>query len=260
MRVERDARGVVTLWLNRPAVNNAYDGAMLAALHAAMDALEGTDGARAVVLRGSGRHFQAGADLDWLAAVRQQDAAGNLAASRLTAEAVDRLGRLPVPVLALVHGACFGGGTGIVAACDVVIAAEDAVFSVAEARWGLHAGIIVPQLVDAIGARQTRRFALTGERFGAEEARRIGLVHEVVPRAGLEETGERLVREILRNGPGAVAATKGHILEHCWAGLQARGERDLEHLVRSHAQARQGPEAAEGLAAFREGRSPAWAL
>src|SRR5581483_4001422 len=114
-------------------------------------------------------------------------------------EAVQRLNLAPVPTIALVQGACFGGGTGLVAACDVVIAAENATFSIAEVRWGLTAAIIVPQLNDAIGVRQTRRYALTGERFGALEARRIGLVHDVVPPEGLAEMGERVVGHVLEN-------------------------------------------------------------
>ena len=169
-----DARGVATVTLNRPEVNNAYDDALLAGLHEAMDALGAQPGVRAVVLRGTGRHFQAGADLTWITRVATQSADENLRVSRTTARAVHRLNTLPVPTVALVQGGCFGGGTGIVAACDMVIAADDAVFSIAETRWGLMAGIIVPQLADAIGVRQVRRYALSGERFDAHEARRIG--------------------------------------------------------------------------------------
>ena len=119
-----------------------------------------------------------------------------------------RLNASPAPTVALVQGACFGGGTGIIAACDVVVAADNALFSIAEARWGLTAAPIVPQLADAIGVRQLRRYALTGERFGAEEARRIGLVHVVVPLAEVEREGARIVDHLLQNGPEAVAETK----------------------------------------------------
>src|SRR6185503_12411335 len=116
-------------------------------------------------------------------------------------------------------GGCFGGGTGLVAACDVVVAAENATFSIAEVRWGLTAAIIVPQLNDAIGMRQTRRYALTGERFGALEARRIGLVHEVVPVESLDGTGERIVAAVLENGPEAIAQTKALLLQSAWSDL-----------------------------------------
>ena len=250
-----DPRGVATLTLNRPEVNNAYDEALIQGLHDAMDALGAKPGVRVVVLRGAGRHFQAGADLKWIARVASQPAEENERASRATAMAVHRLNTLPVPTLALVQGGCFGGGTGIVAACDVVIAAEDAMFSIAETRCGLMAGVILPQLADAIGARQVRRYALTGERFGAEEARRIGLVHEVVPAAELPAAGDRMVSQLLQNAPQANAQTKAVALEFAWGALD---EPVLERLVVQHAAKRRSREAAEGLASFAEKRPARW--
>src|SRR3569623_2195377 len=194
-----DARGVATVTLNRPEVNNANDGALISGVLAAMDELGKQPALRVVVLKGNGKHFQAGADLKWINGVRPQSPEANEAASRATFEAVQRLNTLAIPTLALVQGGCFGGGTGVIAACDVVIAADNALFSLTEVRWGLTAAIIIPQLCDAIGVRQVRRYALTGERFGAEDARRIGLVHEVVPLAELEAAGARVVR---RQGGG----------------------------------------------------------
>jgi methylglutaconyl-CoA hydratase len=251
-----DARGVVTVTFNRPQVNNAYNGELIEAVLAGLDQIELSRAARVVVLKGNGRHFQAGADLTWINAVRLQSPQVNLEASRATAAVIDRLNRLAMPVVALVQGACFGGGTGVVAACDIVIAADNALFSIAEVRWGLHAGIIIPHLVDAIGVRQVRRWALSGERFGAEEARRIGLVHEVVPLADLEARGAAMVAQILENGPSGMAKTKQHILEHAEGGLDSA---TLEALIESHARARQTDEAAEGLASFAEKRSAKWA-
>ena len=251
----KDSRGVVTVTLNRPQVNNAYDGALIQGVLAGLDGIEGDKSARVLVLRGNGRHFQAGADLKWINTVRPQSAAVNIAASRATANVIDRLNRLAVPVVALVQGGCFGGGTGLIAAYDVVIAADNAIFSIAEVRWGLHAGIIIPHLIDAIGARQVRRYALTGERFDAQEARRIGLVHEVVVLADLDARGAALVAQILENGPAAMAKTKQHIIEHVEGGLD---QATLDRLIESHAGARQTPEAAEGLASFAEKRSAAW--
>src|ERR1051325_8648531 len=188
-----DARGIATVTLNRPEVNNAYNGELIDGVLASLDALGAHKGLRAVVLKGNGTHFQAGADLKWINAVRVSPPDENLRVSRATALAVQRLNFAPVPTIALVQGGCFGGGTGIVAACDVVIAADNALFSIAEVRWGLHASIIIPQLADAIGVRQLRRYAPPGERFGAAEARRIGLVHEVVPAADLAGAGARVV-------------------------------------------------------------------
>lgn len=250
-----DARGVATVTLNRPRVNNAYDAGLVDGLLAAMDTLGREAGLRVVVLRGAGRHFQAGADLTWLRAVSAQSHAANVAASRATAEAVHRLNHLPVPTVALVQGGCFGGGTGIVAACDVVIAADNALFSIAETRWGLMAGIIIPQLNDAIGVRQVRRYALTGERFNAHEARRIGLVHEVVGLADLEQAGARVVDQLLQNAPHATAQTKAVALEHAWGDMTAQ---EFSRLVEQHAAKRQSSEASEGLASFREKRAAAW--
>ena len=244
-----DARGVATVTLNRPEVNNAYDEALIQGLLDAMDALSGV---RVVVLRGAGRHFQAGADLKWIARVAAQPLEENERISRATALAVHRLNTLAVPTVALVQGGCFGGGTGIVAACDIVIAADNAMFSIAETRWGLTAAIILPQLADAIGARQVRRYALSGERFGAEEARRIGLVHEVVPLAGLEAAGAKMVEQLLQNAPQANAETKATALEYAWANVQE------EKLVKAHAAKRRSAEAAEGLASFTQKRPARW--
>jgi len=248
-----DARGVATVTLNRPEVNNAYDAALIQGLHDAMDALGA--GVRVVVLRGNGRHFQAGADLKWIRGVAAQSGEENERASRATALAVHRLNTLPVPTVALVQGGCFGGGTGIVAACDIVIAADDAMFSIAETRWGLTAAIILPQLADAIGARQVRRYALTGERFDAREARRIGLAHEVVPVAELAAAGEKMVSQLLQNAPEANAQTKTAALEFAWGAVQ---ESILERLVAQHAGKRRSREAAEGLASFVEKRPARW--
>ena len=250
-----DARGVATVTLNRPEVNNAYDEGLIQGLLGAMDALGARADLRVVVLRGEGRHFQAGADLKWIAGVAKLSQEENERASRATATAVWRLNALPVPTVALVQGGCFGGGTGIVAACDVVIAADNALFSIAETRWGLMAGIILPHLADAIGVRQVRRYALTGERFGAEEARRIGLVHEVVPVAELHAAGDRVVDQLLQNAPGANAETKAVALEFAWG---APGEAAFERLVRQHAAKRRGEEAVEGLASFAEKRPARW--
>ena len=250
-----DEQGVARVVLNRPEVNNAYNGDLIEGLLAAMDALGQADNLRVVLIAGQGRHFQAGADLKWIDSVRTGSAAENVRVSRATAEAVRRLNRTPVPTVALVQGGCFGGGTGIIAACDIVIAAENAVFSISEVRWGLTAAIIIPQLNDAIGVRQVRRYALTGERFGAEEARRIGLVHEVVPLAELEAAGARIVGQLLENDPRAIAETKAHALQFAFGDPD---EAAFTALVESHAAKRQSEQAAEGLASFAEKRAARW--
>lgn len=254
-----DERGVATVTFNRPEVNNAYNGEFISTLLAGLDHLYSVEGLRVVVVRGAGRHFQAGADLAWINSVRPGTSADNEAASKATFEAVQRLNELPVPTLALVQGACFGGGTGVLAACDVVLAANDALFSISEVRWGLTPAIIIPQLVDAIGLRQVRRYALSGERFDAVQACRIGLVHEVVPREELESAGARMVEQLLLNGPDALAVTKQAALESAWGGQPATAAR-WQPLIVTHANKRQSTEAAEGLASFLEKRPASWVV
>ena len=250
-----DERGVASVVLNRPEVGNAYNSDMIEGLLAAMDTLLARGGVRAVLLKGNGRHFQAGADLAWVRSVSCASMEENIHASKVTAEAIDRLNRLPVPTVALVQGGCFGGGTGIVAACDVVIAADNAMFSISEVRWGLTAAIIIPQLNDAISVRQVRRYALTGERFGAAEAQRIGLVHQVVPLDDLAAAGEAMVARLLENGPVAMAETKALALESAWGAIDRA---TLDALVETHANKRRSAEATEGLASFAEKRGANW--
>lgn len=250
-----DARGVATVAFNRAQVNNAYNADLIRGVHEALDALGAAPGLRALVLRGHGKHFQAGVDLRWSAEVAKLSPADNVEISRLTGETVRRLDGLPVPTIALVQGGCFGGGTGFVAACDVVVASEDAIFSISETRWGLMAGIILPQLCQAMSARQVRRYALTGERFDAHEARRLGLVHEVCPVGGLDAVAARLVDAVLTNAPGATAATKLRTLRLAGAYVDDGLFRDL---VREHAATRQLDEAIEGRASFVEKRAPRW--
>lgn len=252
---EVDPRGVASVVFNRPEVNNAYNGALIEGVLTALEVLSAEKGVRAVVLSGKGKHFQAGADLRWIREVRDQDATANLRVSRQTADAVRLLNIAPVPTVGLVQGGCFGGGTGIIAACDVVVAAENAVFSIAEVRWGLTAAIIIPQLNDAIGVRQVRRYALTGERFGAHDARRIGLVHEVVPLDELATAGERVIGHLLENGPTAIAETKALTLNGALATIQ---ESTFEALIGAHAAKRRSDEGREGLASFAEKRPARW--
>jgi methylglutaconyl-CoA hydratase len=255
VRLEVDPRGVATLTLNRPQVNNAYNGEMIGALleHGARAAAD--PAVRMVVLRGAGRHFQAGADLNWIREIADLDEDANLAVSRRTAQAVRSLNELPKPTLALVHGACYGGGVGIVSACDVVIAEETASFAITEARWGLVASIIIPQLNGALGVRNVRRYALSCERFDARRAASMGLVHECCAPGGLEAAAAPVIDAFLLSAPDAIAETKRLALED--AGLRV-GDEALETLVRGHSAKRRTVEAAEGLASFREKRPPAW--
>ena len=253
--VSLDDRGIVTVTLNRPEVNNAYNGDMLNGLHEAMDMLADVSQARVVVVKGNGKHFQAGADLAWISSVGKTGPEGNLEASRITAEAVRRLNQLPVPTIALVQGGCFGGGTGVVSACDVVIASENAVFAITEARWGLAAAIIFPQLCQAMGVRNVRRYALTCERFSAQTAKEIGLVHEVCAEGQMQAVADKIIDALLMNGPNAVMSTKLRTLDVSGSLI---GDGLFDELVKEHAATRQSAEAAEGTASFLEKRLPKW--
>lgn len=250
-----DARGVATVTLNRPTVNNAYDEALLAALLATVRKLAVENAVRVLVVRGNGPHFQAGADLTWLREVAARDTAANLAASRLTAEAMRALNQLPKPTIALVHGACVGGGTGLASSCDIVIAERTASFAVSEARWGMAATIIFPQLVAAIGIRNVRRYALTCERFDAVTARAIGLVHDVCEPGGLDTAAASVIDALLAVAPDAIALSKRSAMQVAGALVN---DAVFERLVAEHAAKRQSAEAAEGLASFAEKRPAAW--
>lgn len=250
-----DERRIATVTLNRPRVNNAYNAEVVAALIDTFGKLREDESLRAIVIRGNGPHFQAGADLQWLDEIGRMDPAANLETSTRTAAAVRGLNEMPIPVIALVHGACIGGGTGIVAAADVVIASSDAIFAISEARWGVFASIIFPQLNAAIGARQVRRYAVSCERFDAERAREIGLVHEVCAPGELDKAAVPVIDGILRAGPRAVRATKRCVMR---CAEQFMHDEQFNELVQLHADVRQSAEAREGFSSFREKREPDW--
>jgi methylglutaconyl-CoA hydratase len=253
--VDIDRRGVATVTLNRPEVNNAYDGALVAALSGGLRRLAATAGIRLAVLRGNGRHFQAGADLAFLRHLSAAPADENLAFSRATVAAIEALASFRCPTIALIHGGCFGGGVGMVAACDMAIASDGAIFSLTEVRWGITPAPVVPALVAAIGVRALGRYGLTAERFGAEEALRIGLLHAVCPAGGLDAAAAPLIDGVLMAAPEAVAVTKRLVRQT--AGLETSDE-FREHLAIEAATRRHSAEAKEGLASFAEKRKPAW--
>ena len=250
-----DERGVATLTLNRPEVHNAYNGPMIEALSAAAGALAADPRVRLLILRANGKHFQAGADLAWLREVASGALEDNVAFSRHTTEAMRALNAFPRPTLAIVHGACYGGGVGMVACCDVAIATASARFALTEVRWGVVPAPIVPQLCAAMGMRSLRRYGITGESFDAAEALRIGLVHEVCPDDGLERAAAPIIDAILRSAPDAVRDSKRLVLAH--AGLDL-SEQQVEALAVQAALKRASAEAGEGLASFGDQRDPHW--
>jgi methylglutaconyl-CoA hydratase len=250
-----DQRGVATVTLNRPEVGNAYNEAMLDGLISGLTTLAADPAVRCLVIRGAGKHFQAGADIRWLGEVAHYPPAENYAASVATTRAMQLLNEFPKPTIALVHGACFGGGVGIVCCVDVAFATPDSQFGITEIRVGVAPTPISTHMVNAIGLRHTRRYALTGERFGAEEAARIGLVHEVVSADSMETKLAAVVDAIFLGSPTGISMTKSSFLG---ANDLLLDERQISMLAHEGWTQRASAEGLEGTTAFREKRTPSW--
>lgn len=253
--VEVDARGRATVTLDRPDLHNAFDDALIADLTAALDRLGKDDAVRVVLLAARGKSFSAGADLNWMRRTAGYSREENLRDARALATLMRTLDGLPRPTIALVQGPAYGGGVGLVACCDVALAAPRATFCLSEVKLGLVPAVISPYVAAAMGARAMRRWALTAEAFDAAEARRIGLVHEVVEEAGLRAAGEKIADAVLRNGPRAVAAAKALVHRVARAPLD---DALVEDTARRIAAIRASDEGREGLAAFLEKRTPSW--
>ena len=250
-----DSRGIAEVVLNRPERNNAYNGAMIAELINSFTSLYNNNDVKVVLIKGNGKHFQGGADLEWLKEIGKLNKEENIEVSRRTASAIKGLTEFPKPTIAMIHGGCFGGGTGIAAAADIVVASEDAIFSIAEARWGVMAGIIIPHLNASIGVRNVRRYALTCERFDANEAKNIGLVHQICKTGELNNTVKPIIESLLMCAPIALEMTKKRALIE--SGL-ILSDVKFEELVLEHSQKRMTSEATEGLNSFLEKRIASW--
>jgi len=248
-------KGVASVTLNRPAVHNAFDDALIARLTESLREIGDDPGVRVVVLRGAGKSFSAGADLNWMQRMAGYSRTQNLADAMGLAQLLHTLDSLPRPTIAAVHGVAFGGGVGLVAACDIAVAAETAAFSLSEVRLGLIPAVISPYVVAAIGARQARRYFLTAERFDADEARRVGLVHEVTAPEALEARVAAIVAELLRGGPGALGAAKNLVAAVAGRPVDTALMADTARRI---ADIRAGEEAREGVGAFLEKRKPRW--
>lgn len=206
--LHRDEEGVVTLTLNRPDVHNAFDDELILGLTDTLLKL-GQDGAtRALVLTGAGPSFSAGADLNWMRSMMSASERDNEHDALQLARLLRTLNYLPLPTVARVNGAALGGGLGLVACCDIAVAAEGARFGLTETRLGLAPAIISPYVFRRIGEGQARRYFLSGERFDARHARRIGLVHEIATEDALDAVVGRLCASLLKGGPAAIRASK----------------------------------------------------
>jgi len=254
LRVERQGP-VIRVALARPEARNAFDDVLIEELTRAFRGAAEDAAARAVILSGDGPSFCAGADVAWMRRAGAYSRAENEADAEKMARMLRAIDACPKPVVALAHGAAIGGGVGLLAAADIAIAAEGTVFSLSEVKLGILPSVISPYVLRAIGPRFARDLFLTGERFDAREALRIGLVHRVVPAEALAEEGRRKVVSLLTSGPEAVGVAK-RLIEQV-SGLNP--EQAMPLTVRTIAERRASAEAKEGLTAFLEKRRPAWA-
>jgi methylglutaconyl-CoA hydratase len=239
-------RGIATILLNRPERSNAFDQTMLNALAEQCDRLGTDERVRIVAFRGSGKHFCGGADLA---------ARGTEAPSPANVSLVDVLvaiDRLPKPTIAVVHGAAVGGGAGVAACCDVVLATDAAFFSIPEVRVGMAPLGVAPFMIRAMGHRSFRRYGLSGERFGAAEALRVGLAHDVVPAEKLDERLAEIADALLHGAPEALRILKSETEHYAAPRIEAVLARKASHGSTRSA------EALEGIASFKEKRKPIW--
>ncbi len=247
---------IARVTLARPDVHNAFDEALIASLAATFATLAEDDAVRVVVLAGAGKSFSAGADLNWMKRAAAYDEERNREDARALEAMLRGIDDCPKPVIAEVQGAAIGGGLGLVAACDMAVAAEGAVFATSEVRLGIVPAVISPFVVRAIGPRAARRYFLTAERFGAAEAHALGLVHEVVPPERLGSRVLELAGEVLKGGPLALADAKR--LVRLVEMMPQGGSILAEATVGMIAERRASDEGKEGIAAFLEKRKPRW--
>ncbi len=250
-----DKDGNATIALNRPEVHNAFDPEMVAQMTATLRELEANPKVRAVVLMGQGKNFCAGADIEHMRRSAGFTLEQNREAALATARMYYTLHTLRKPTIARAHGAVRGGGIGLVAACDIAIGSLDATFRLSEVRLGIVPAMISPYVIAAIGERQARRYALSGEEFSSAEAHRIGLLHEIVEPDQLNPRISLLLADLYCGGPNAIVAAKQLIRRVAHAEV---GEALVEETADTIAAIRATAEAQEGLGAFLEKRKAAW--
>ncbi len=254
LSIERQGK-VATIWMDRPEVFNAFDEQLIDELAAACVELDADASVRVVVLAGKGRHFSAGADLNWMKRASAFTEEENRADARRFAGMLRRLSGMSKPTIARIQGAALGGGTGLAAACDMAVASRDASFATSEVKFGIIPAVISPYVLRAIGPRQALRYFQSAERFSAERAYEIGLVNEVCERDDLDATVARLVEPLIAGAPLAQLAAKDLI-----AAIDGRAIDDAvsEETAQRIARQRATDEARDGIAAFLDKRSPSW--
>jgi methylglutaconyl-CoA hydratase len=242
--------------MNRPEVRNAFNETMIAELTQAFKGADADQDLRAVVLAGQGPAFCAGADLNWMKKMSGYSLKENLADAMRLAAMLNTIYTMKKPTVARVHGPAFAGGMGLVAACDIAVAAQEAEFCLSEVKLGLTAATIGPYVVAAMGERHARRYFLTAERFTAAEAFRIGLVHDIVPMAELDTSVNALLGHLLSASPAAITASKELIRAVARAPID---QKMIAGTAARIATARASADGKEGIRSFLEKRKPSWA-
>lgn len=256
--IDIDRRGAATITLNRPEVHNAFDEVLIEELNGELEELERDGAIRVIVLTGAGKSFSAGADLNWMQTMAEYSERENREDAARLAQLMRRLDELKKPTIARVNGAALGGGVGLVACCDIAIAERGAKFGLTEVRLGLIPAVIAPYVVSAVGQRTARRLFLTGERFDAETAQGMGLVHILAGGTeSLDEETESMIGLLLEGGPEAQTACK-NLIRRVASGQVGSGlERD-RFTATLIARLRASPEGREGISAFMQKRKPLW--
>lgn len=245
---------VAWVMFNRPEVHNAFNVKMIEEMKEAFHRVKEDGAVRVVVLTGRGKSFCSGADLNWLREIVDYSFKQNLEESRALADILFQLYGLPKPTIAMVNGAAIGGGTGFLSACDIAVAAEEAVFGLSEVKIGLVPAAISPYVMRKIGESKAREYFLTGKRISARKAQEIGLVNEVVPLEKLSESVDRLIEDLLTSGPEAMASCKELISRTSYALIEDVKEFTANMIARL----RESQEGQEGMASFLEKRKPNW--
>ena len=257
VKLESTPEGVATITLNRPQRRNAFDALTIEALIQAFETLHGADHVRLVFIRGAGPAFCAGGDFEWTSQAVDMTEDDNRADAMRLAHMFKRLSEIPAVTVALVHGAAFGGGAGLVSICDYAVAVRAARFAFSEVKVGLTPSVVAPFIVNAIGPRAARALFVTGRTFEAEEALRLGLVQELAADAAdLETIAQRLTQEVMAAGPEAVIEAR-RLVWDVWGRPIDHGL--MEETAKSLAHRRVSDEAREGIAAFQAKRQPSWA-
>ena len=248
-------RGSATITLNRPDKSNAMNGKLVSELRQALSEVSHNDEARVIVIKGAGKNFCGGADLGWMKTMSESSKSENLDDALSLATLLHTLYTFPKPTMVLAQGAAFGGALGLLAAADIVLAADNIIASFSEIKMALAPSTISPYVIAAIGARAARYYFLTGARFNAYEAYQMGLIHRIVPALQLDEEGDALAIELANNSLHAMKEIKSLIAEVSDESInKTLSQKTAEHLVNM----RISPDAQEGLNAFLEKRAPKW--